>query len=99
VILDSLPNTAYCNNILEQENIYMALEIEYNFYKKNMLAIREKYVGKRVVIVGEEIIASYDNFDDAYIETAKSYEPETFMIYPVPINIEDEIITLSPFGI
>lgn len=77
----------------------MALEREYNFYKKNMFAIREKYLGKRVVIVGEEIIATYDNFEDAYMETAKAYKPGTFMIYPVPANIEDEVITLSPFGI
>ena len=77
----------------------MALEREYDFYKKNISAIREKYLGKRVVIVGEEIIASYNDFEEAYMETAKSYEPGTFMIYPVPVNIEDEVITLSPFGI
>ena len=81
------------------EEIIMALEREYDFYKKNMTAIREKYIGKRVVIVGDEIIASYDDFEEAYTETAKSYEPGTFMIYPVPENIADEVITLSPFGI
>ena len=77
----------------------MALEKEYDFYKKNMSEIREKYLGKRVVIIGEEIIASYDDFEEAYVETAKSHEPGTFMIYPVPVSIEDEVITLSPFGI
>jgi len=77
----------------------MALEKEYDFYKKNMSVIREKYLGKRVVIIGEEIIASYDDFEEAYKETAKLYEPGTFMIYPVPVNVEDEVITLSPFGI
>jgi hypothetical protein len=94
-LVDSLPDIGYYLT----EEISMALEREYDFYKKNMMTIREKYLGKEVVIIGEEIIASYDDFEEAYIETAKSYKPGTFMIYPVPENIEDEIITLSPFGI
>jgi len=77
----------------------MALEREFEYYQKNMAEIREKYLGKEVVIVGEQIIAVYDDFEEAYMETVKSYEPGTFMIYPVPVNIEDEVAVLSPFGI
>ena len=54
------------------------------------MAIREKYLGKEVVIVGEQIIAAYDNVEEAYMETVKSYKPGTFMIHDVPVNIEDE---------
>jgi hypothetical protein len=75
----------------------MALEREFEFYQKNMMEIREKYLGKRVVIVGEQLIAAYDDIEEAYTETAKSYEPGTFMIHQVPVNIEDEVVTLSPF--
>jgi len=77
----------------------MALEREFNYYKKNMTEIREKYLGKEVVIVGEQIIAAYDDMEKAYMETVKSYKPGTFMIYPVPVDIEDEVAVLSPFGI
>ena len=77
----------------------MALEREFDYYKKNMTEIREKYLGKEVVIVGEQIIAAYDNVEEAYMETLKAYKPGTFMIHDVPVNIEDEVATLSPFGI
>ena len=75
----------------------MALEREFEYYQKNMTEIREKYLGKEVVIIGEQIIAAYDGIEEAYTETAKTYEPGTFMIHNVPVNIEDEVVTLSPF--
>jgi molecular chaperone GrpE (heat shock protein) len=75
----------------------MALEREFEYYQKNMAAIREKYLGKRVVIVGEQVIAVYDDLEEAYTETAKTYEPGTFMIHKIPKKIEDEVVQLSPF--
>ncbi|MDR2921911.1 MAG: hypothetical protein LBU85_01055 [Treponema sp.] len=81
----------------EGENYFM-LEKEFQFYETNKTAIREKYLGKQIVIVGDQIIASYDDVDEAYQETIKAYTPGTFMIHDVPINIEDEIVHLSPFG-
>jgi molecular chaperone GrpE (heat shock protein) len=75
------------------------LEREFDYYQKNMMEIREKYLGKRVVIVGEQIIAVYDDLEEAFMETAKTHTPGTFMIHEVPINIEDEVVTLSPFNL
>jgi len=75
------------------------LEREFEYYKKNMTEIREKYLGKEIVIIGDKIIAAYDDFEEAFFETTKSYTPGTFMIHTVPVDIEDEVITLSPFGI
>ena len=77
----------------------MSLEKEFEYYQEHMTEIREKYLGKRVVIVGSQIIAAYDGIEEAYTETVKTYKPGTFMIYPVPVNIDDEVATLSPFGI
>jgi hypothetical protein len=74
------------------------LEKEFKFYENNKPAIREKYLGKRIVIVGEQVIASYDDIDKAYQETIKTHKPGTFMIHNVPIDIEDEIVHLSPFA-
>ena len=74
------------------------LEIEFEFYENNKTEIREKYLGKRIVIIGEEIIASYDNMEEAYQETVKTHTPGTFMIHDVPVNIEDEIVHLFLFG-
>jgi hypothetical protein len=75
------------------------LEKEFEFYKTNRMEIREKYLGKQIVIVGNQIIGAYDDLDKAYQETIKNYTPGTFMIHDVPIDIEDEIVHLSPFGL
>jgi len=74
------------------------LEREFEFYENNKTEIREKYIGKRIVIVGEQIIAAYDDMEEAYYETIKTYTPGTFMIHNVPVNIEDEIAHLFPLG-
>jgi hypothetical protein len=83
--------------MLKGENCFM-LEREFQFYETNKTSIREKYLGKHIVIVGDQIIASYDDVDKAYQETIKTYTPGTFMIHDVPVDIEDEIVHLSPFG-
>jgi len=74
------------------------LEREFEFYESNKSEIREKYIGKRIVIVGEQIIAAYDDMEEAYQETIKTYTPGTFMIHNVPVNIEDEIAHLFSSG-
>jgi uncharacterized protein YtpQ (UPF0354 family) len=74
------------------------LEREFEFYENNKSEIREKYIGKRIVIIGEQIIAAYDNMEEAYQETIKTYSPGTFMIHDVPVNIEDEIAHIFPLG-
>jgi len=74
------------------------LEREFEFYEKNKSKIREKYIGKRIVIIGDQIIAAYDDMEEAYQETIKTYTPGTFMIHNVPVNIEDEIVHLLSLG-
>jgi uncharacterized protein YtpQ (UPF0354 family) len=74
------------------------LEREFEFYENNKLEIRQKYLGKRVVIVGDQIIAAYDDMEEAYMETVKAYTPGTFMIHDVPVDIEDEIVHLFLFS-
>ncbi|MDR2490801.1 MAG: hypothetical protein LBD20_05310 [Spirochaetaceae bacterium] len=72
-------------------------EHEAAFYEANRFKIREKYLGKQVVISGDKIVGAYDNVGDAYRETIKTLPLGTFMIHDVPKNIEDEIQWLSPF--
>ena len=74
------------------------LEREFEFYENNKTEIREKFLGKRIVIIGEQIIAAYDDMEEAYQETIKTYIPGTFMIHDVPVNIEDEIVHLFSLG-
>jgi hypothetical protein len=97
VIKSACGNSLNLISLNEGENCPM-LEREFQFYETNKTAIREKYLGKQIVIVGDQIIASYNDIDEAYQETIKTYTPGTFMIHDVPVNIKDEIVHLSPFG-
>jgi len=67
------------------------LENEYEFYGNNRSEIRKKYLGKHIVIVGNQVIASYDNLEEAYSETIKTYIPGTFMLHHVPESFEAEV--------
>jgi hypothetical protein len=67
------------------------------FYAANKPIIREKYLGKQVVISGDKILGAYDDVGKAYQETIKTVPLGSFVIKDIPENIEDEVIYLSPF--
>jgi hypothetical protein len=48
------------------------LEKEFEFYENNKSEIRERHLGKKIVIVGDQIIGVYDDIDKAYQETLKT---------------------------
>jgi Family of unknown function (DUF5678) len=56
------------------------LEKEFHFYKEHQTELVEKYNGKFLAIVGEEVVGVYDTQMDAYTETKKQYQPGTFLI-------------------
>jgi hypothetical protein len=73
-------------------------EREEAFYQTNKPDLREKYHGKHIVIVGEEVVGVYDDVGIAYHEAVKTMPLGSFMIQEIPENIEDEIQYLSPFA-
>ena len=72
-------------------------EKELQYYNANKEKLRAKYQGKHIVIVGEQVIGTYDDAGTAYNESAKSIPPGSFMIREIPENIDDEVQYLSPF--
>jgi hypothetical protein len=61
------------------------LDKEYDFYIKNLSALLKKYKGKYIVIVGEEVVGSYDTEIEAYTESIILYELGSFLIqYCIP---------------
>ena len=72
-------------------------ETEKAFYQANKPSLREKYIGKHIVIIGENIVGVYDDAGAAYHETIKTHPLGSFMLQAVPENIEDEIPYISPF--
>jgi hypothetical protein len=74
------------------------LENEQTFYKAHRVELRSKYSGKRVVIVGDQILGVYDTDREALQETVKTRPRGSFMVKFIPEDPKKEIIRLSPIG-
>jgi hypothetical protein len=48
--------------------------------------LRQKYLGKELVIVGDEIIGVYDDLDTAVDTTVQTRALGTFCVKDVPVN-------------
>lgn len=64
-------------------------EREYKYFLDHQTELIEKYDGKVVVIVGEELVGVYETIADAVAESVKKYEPGTFMVQEVAANPDD----------
>jgi hypothetical protein len=74
------------------------LEQEQKFYTGHREELREKYLGKRIVIVGEEFLGVYESDREA-LDAMADREPGTFMVKYVPVDPEDEIFRIySPYA-
>jgi len=71
-------------------------EAENQFYEKNREFLREKYLGKAIVIIGETIIGVYDNIGEAYKETLKTRKPGTFCLKNIPVDPDEAYIEDHP---
>jgi hypothetical protein len=56
------------------------LEQEFKYYLANQKELVEKYNGKFLVIIGEEVVSSYDSYEDALFDSQKKYEIGKFLI-------------------
>ena len=70
------------------------LEKEYEYYQQNKAEFLKKYLNKVIVIIGDKVIATYNNIADAVSNTSKDYELGTFLVKEVKEN-EDPIIFRS----
>jgi hypothetical protein len=61
-------------------------ERENAFYEANRKMLREKYLGKELVIAGDEIIGVYDNLDMAIDTTVQTHPLGTFFFFFVPVD-------------
>lgn len=76
----------------------MALEKEFEFYKKHKNSLVKKYEGKFIVIVGNKVIGSFESMIDAAKSASKEYKPGTFMVKQVlkkeePIYFHSRVFT------
>jgi hypothetical protein len=72
-------------------------EIENKYYEENQEVLREKYLGKRVVIVKDKILGVYDSDSEAISETTKTMELGTFCVKYIPIDPAEDFHRLLTF--
>ena len=71
-------------------------EAENKFYQENREILREKYMGKAIVIVGNAVIGAYDDIGKAYKETIRVKAPGTFCLKNIPIDSNDAYLEDHP---
>jgi hypothetical protein len=76
------------------------LEREQKFYTDHRNELRKKYLGKRIVIEGDQILGVYeDDMDAINAMTAAGHKLGTFMVKYIPVDPEDETLRIySPFA-
>jgi hypothetical protein len=73
-------------------------EKENAFFKAHLPEFRQKYLDKELVIVGNKLVAVYDDFGRAYREPAKTYKPGTYCVKHVYAEGEEpEYVCVSAF--
>lgn len=70
------------------------LEREFKFYVEHQDELVKEYLDKYVVIVGEKVVAAYDDITKAYLESKKRYKRGTFMIQLCQPGVENYTVTL-----
>ena len=56
------------------------LEKEFEYYKSHQDELVQKFGGKYIVIIGEEVVGAYDTAIDAYTNAQKEHELGSFLL-------------------
>ncbi|WP_347292465.1 hypothetical protein [uncultured Brachyspira sp.] len=66
-------------------------ELETKYYEEHKQELREKYLGKHIVIQGNELKGIYNTDNEAFDNSVKTMKPGTFMIKIVTATDEEGI--------
>ena len=72
-------------------------EQENKFYEENRNNLREKYLGKEIVIIQDKVVGVYDDVGQALQETTKNHSLGSFCIKSIPVDPTEEYQRLLPF--
>ena len=56
------------------------LEKEFKYFIDHQDELVQKYNNRFLVIIGENVVGDYDDYEQAYFESIKKYELGTFLI-------------------
>lgn len=65
------------------------LEKEYSYFLKNKAALLKEYANKFIVIIGEQVVGSYDSQEEALKEASQKYTIGEFLIQKISDNQDD----------
>jgi len=56
------------------------LDNEFSYYLDNQEELLKEYNGRVLVIIGEQVVGDFDNYEDALFDSVKKYELGTFLL-------------------
>lgn len=71
-------NKSIKSNLTKKNNNMLTNELIY--FKAHQKELVKKYNKKFIVIIGDQVVGSYDTIDKAYTESSKKHELGTFFI-------------------
>ena len=66
--------------LLSQTINIMALEKEFHWYLNNQNDLVKQYDGRFLVIIDEEVVDNYENFEEALYQSVEKHKVGTFLI-------------------
>ena len=67
----------------------------YAFYKEHKAELLARYEGRYVAIANHEVVGTYDDQWEGFIETKKTHKPGTFIVQQV-LAVDPIIYMLTP---
>jgi len=68
---------------------------DYDYFTNNLATLYKQYGRRFLVIKNEQVIGTYNSFDDAFNETTKTEKLGTFLTQECVENPEDLILTFQ----
>jgi len=56
------------------------LSTEFKYFLDHQDELVKMYNNRVLVIIGEKVVGDYENFDQAFFQSIKKYEPGTFLL-------------------
>ena len=56
------------------------LNTEFKYFLDHQSELVKKYNNRVLVIIGEKVVDDYDDFDQAFFQSIKKYEPGSFLL-------------------
>jgi hypothetical protein len=65
---------------VSREEVDERMHAMFVWYLEHQDELVAKYNGRVIAIIGEEVVNSYDNYEDAITDMTKHFTPGTFMV-------------------